>query len=116
MGYVSGFSGQFSPSGSASIANGQPLSSEIECGGLALCGVFIPAAFTGTALTFLASLTSGGTYVPVNGVDGDPISYTVQQGNYYAIDPKDFQGINFLKIKSGSNEGALRTLGVSLKG
>lgn len=116
MSLVTGYLGLFNPNYAATILSGQQESSVIQCGGFVLCGVKIPAAFTGTTLTFEMCDTVGGTYVPVNGVDGSAISYTVAQGNYYAIDPKDFQGINFLKIKSGSAEGADRALVVSMKG
>lgn len=116
MSLISGYTGLFNPAYAAKILSGQQESSVISCGGFVLCGVKIPAAFTGTALTFEMCDTAGGTYVPVNGIDGTPISYVVAQGNYYAIDPKNFHGINFLKIKSGSSEGADRALVVSMKG
>lgn len=99
----------------AAIANGQQESGAIPTAGLSLCGVLLPAAFTGTALTFEACATVGGTYVPVYNAAG-AVSYTVAQARYIAIDPKDFQGILFLKIKSGSAEGAARTLVCSMKG
>lgn len=108
--------GTFQSAVNAVIANGQQVSSAIECQGLTLCGVIVPAAFTGTALTFEASV-DGTNYFPVyNTTSGTALSYTVAQGHYCAIDPKDFYGINFLIIKSGSAEAAARTLVASLKG
>jgi hypothetical protein len=116
MTYETGYEGNFNPNLVATIANGQQVSSPIPCGGLSLCGITLPAAFTGTALTFLASV-DGVTYSPVHSTtSGSALSYTVAQGQYCAIDPKDFYGVNFLQIKSGSSEGAIRTLAVSLKG
>ena len=100
---------------SVSIANGQQESAEIVTNGMSLCGILTPAALTGTALTFEASDVAGGTYLPVYNSSGQ-VSYTVAANRYVAIDPKDFQGIQFLKIKSGSAEGAARTLLCSLKG
>lgn len=97
------------------ILSGQPLTAAIATQGLSLCGVKLPAAFTGTALTFLACDTLGGTYIPVYNASGQ-VSYTVAASRYVAIDPKDFFGISFLKIQSNSNEGADRTLVCSLKG
>lgn len=114
--YLSGYSGNFAPGASASIANGAQNSSVISTGGLALTGIFLPAAFTGTALTFLAAPVVGGTYVPVCKSDGSPLSYTVAQGTYVVIDPRDFQGIPFLKIVSGTVEGGARSLTCTLKG
>jgi hypothetical protein len=97
------------------IANGQTESAEIITNGMSLCGLLLPAALTGTAITFEASDVSGGTYLPVYNSTGQ-VSYTVAANRYVAIDPKDFQGIQFLKIKSGSAEGAARTIICSLKG
>lgn len=117
MGYKSGYQGEFNPALSTTIANGQTKSAVISTGGLALCGIILPAAFTGTTLTFEACDTAAGTFVPVKSTtSGTALSYTVAQGTFAAIDPKDFQGIAFLKIVSGSSEGALRTLKLAMKG
>lgn len=113
--YISGYQGNLNAGLNVLIANGQQESAVVSTGGLALVGIKVPAAFTGTALTFEMCDTVGGTFVPVKNSAG-AVSYTVAQGNYYAIDPKDFQGILFLKIKSGSSEGADRTLVCSMKG
>lgn len=102
-------------SASALIESGESESAVIKTQGLSLCGILLPASFTGTALTFLACDTVDGTFVGVYDSAG-ALSYTVAQARYIAIDPKDFQGIEFLKIKSGSNEGADRTLVCSMKG
>lgn len=110
-----GYQGNFSPSIPVTIASGQGLSAVIPTEGFSLCGIQIPAAFTGTALTFQACATASGTFQPVYNSAG-AVSYTVAQGRYIAIDPKDFQGIAFLIIVSGSNEGASRSFTCSLKG
>lgn len=99
------------------IANAAQESSAIQTNGLSLCGILMPAAFTGTALTFEACDTVGGTYLPVYAAAGASVlSYTVAASRYIVIDPRDFQGVQFLKIKSGSAEGGARTLICSLKG
>lgn len=87
----------------------------ISTAGLSLCGIQMPAAFTGSALTFLACSTVDGTYLPVYNGSG-AVSYTVAASRYIAIDPKDFYGILFLKIVSGGTEAAARTLICSMKG
>lgn len=115
MGYTSGYQGNFNPALSTTIANGTTTSAEIPTGGLALCGINFPAAFTGTTVTFMVSNISGGTFVPLYNSAG-AVSYTIAQGRFYAIDPKDFQGVAFLKIVSGASEGALRTLLLAMKG
>jgi hypothetical protein len=112
---ITGYQGFFNSAQNVTIANGAQLSSEINTGGMALVGLYLPAALTGTAITFQASSTSGGTYLDVYNSAGQ-VSYTVAPSRYIAIDPKDFQGMIYLKLKSGSAEGAARTITVSLKG
>lgn len=114
---VTGYQGLVNPGVQATILNTAQESSVVSCGGFALCGIFLPAVFTGTALTFEASTAIDGTFVQVKSTtSGTALSYTVAQGTYCAVDPKDFQGIQFLKIKSGSSEGADRVLTCVLKG
>lgn len=116
MSQITGYQGIFSPDQSTSIANGQTKSAAIPTGGKTLCGIILPAAFTGVALTFEASSAVDGTFVPVKKADGSSLSYTVAQGTFVAIDPKDFYGIAFLKLVSGSAEGGARTVLCALKG
>lgn len=101
----------------ATIASGGTDSAAIDLAGLTLCGILLPAAFTGTTLSFLVSDALAGTYVPLkSSASGTLLSYTVAQATYAALDPKDFQGVNFLKLKSGSSEGADRALTLMTKG
>jgi hypothetical protein len=99
------------------LASGGTKTPEIDLGGFSLVGIFFPATFTGTALTFEAASATAGTFRAVkSGAGGSALSYTVAQATYAAIDPKDFAGIQFLKLVSGSTEGADRSLILVLKG
>lgn len=112
---ITGYQGIFNPGQSVTIAINLQASSAINTGGMSLCGIFMPSAFTGSAITFQASKTLAGTYVDVyNGLG--QVSYPAAASQFVAIDPKDFQGIQFLKIKSGSSEAASRTLVCTLRG
>lgn len=112
----SGYQGQFLSGVQAIIANGGTESANIALNGMCLCGIFFPAAFTGTAVTFEASLDGTTFFAVKSTTSGTSLSYTVAQGEYVAINPVDFQGIATLRIVSGSSEGAARTLNLSLKG
>lgn len=113
---ATGYQGNLNPAVPCSIASGQTVSAGVNLNGFTLCGVFLPAAFTGTALSFEAS-ADGVTYVAVKSTtSGTSLSYTVAQGTYVAIDPKDFQGIQYLKLVSGTMEGAGRSLSLAVKG
>lgn len=114
--YKSGYQGNFNPALAATIAASATVSSAIDLGGFVLCGIQVPAAFTGVALTFQASM-DGVTYQPMrNTYSGTALSYTVAQGEYIAVNPVDFYGVNFLKIVSGSTESALRNLVLAVRG
>jgi len=115
--FVTGYQGYFNWDQEVTIAMSAQESSAIDTGGMVLCGILLPASFTGTALTFEVSNAIDGTFVPLKSTtSGTTLTYTVAQGTFIAIDPKDFQGVRFLKVKSGSSEAAARTLTLSLKG
>ena len=92
------------------IANGDTKTQAIDLGQATLCGVFVPSAFTGTAISFEASSTLAGTYVAVKDGLGASVSMTVAAGQYILIDPALMAGVRFLKVVSGSAEGAARVL------
>lgn len=114
--YSSGYQGNFNPFQAAIIATSETESTALTMGGFALCGILL-RGFTGTTITFEVCDTVGGTYVPLKSTtSGTSLSYTVAANTYVAIDPKDFDGVQFLKIVSGSSEGSARTLLCALKG
>lgn len=114
---ITGYQGNELTGVSASIANAAQESNLISLKGFTLVGIQTPSAFTGTALTFEACASDGTGCVQVKtSTSGTALSYTVTTSSYYAINPADFQGIQFLKIKSGSSEGGARVLTCTLKG
>lgn len=96
----------------AVIANGTTTTPEIDLGGTEIVGIQMPAAFTGTTVTFLAATATGGTYQAVTDGTGSNISKTVAASKYIAIDPTLFRGIRYVEIVSGASEGGARTLTV----
>ncbi len=67
-------------------------------------------------LTPSGGTLSGGGFQTLYTAANSAVSMTVAQGRTYAVDPANFQGVQFLKIKSGTSEVAQRTLICSLKG
>ena len=96
------------------IDSSETTSAEVDCRGMTLCGVYMPAAFTGTALSFEAS-ADGTTFVSVEDGDGSAVSKTVSASKYIKLDPADFAGVRFIKVVSGSTESAERTLTLALR-
>jgi hypothetical protein len=98
----------------AAIASGQTVSGAIDLKGLSLVGVHLPASFTGTTLTFQAAETLAGSFGAVY-KDGADLSVAVAAGKYVVLNPADFAGVRFLKVVSGSAEGAARTLTLAIR-
>lgn len=112
--YLHGYQGNMYPALAVTISSGQTTSNTISQGGLALVGCLFPTAFTGTTITFNASVDNVHFYPVYN--SAGPVSYTVAPSRYLAIVPSDLQGIQYLQIVSGSTEAATRNLTCSLKG
>lgn len=107
-------SGNFQPVNcfdlAATIAASGTTSAAVDLEGAALCGLFIPSAFTGTAITFQTAPTLTGTYVNVKDGAGNDYSKTVANSQFIPIAPSDMAGVRFLKVVSGSTEGAQRVI------
>jgi len=71
--------------------------------------IVIPAAFTGTALTFLASPTESGTPVAVY-YESTAYSVTVSPGRHVSLNPNAFSSVKYLQIVSNAAEAAARSL------
>lgn len=94
------------------IASGQTVSGGLDLQGLALTAIQMPAAFTGTAITFQGSFDDS-TYQAIYNTANSAYSITVSASRTYAINPADFAGFRYIKIVSNGAEGAARTIVVS---
>ena len=99
----------------AVIAISTTTSAALATGGASLVGCQLPAAFTGTSISFTVATSLGGTYQELDNSSGK-VSYTVAAGKYIVINPVDFYGVQYFKIVSNSSEAAARSLVCSLKG
>lgn len=99
----------------AVIAASGTASSEIPANGLLITGIFFPPAFTGTSVTFEAAVRSGGPFYAMVDGAGSSLSRTISAGAYLPLDPALFAGVNFLRVVSGSAEGATRHLLLSVR-
>ncbi len=70
----------------------------------------------GANISVSAATLTGGGFRPLYNASNALISMTVAAGRAYAVDPANFQGVAFLKIKSGTTETAARTVICTLKG
>lgn len=93
------------------IASGQTTSGAANLShGSTLVAIAMPAAFTGTTLTFTGCDTESGTYKALYDDAGNAITVTCAASRYIVLDAANFAGVPYLKVVSGSSEGAERTL------
>ena len=69
----------------------------------------MPAAFTGTAITFKACSLSSGTPVPLY-YEATLYSVTVAASRFVSLNRAAFEGVKYLQIVSNATEGAQRDL------
>jgi hypothetical protein len=97
------------------ITSGQQNSAAADLKEKTLVGVSLPATLTGTSLTFFAAAALAGTYKQVTNEDGSAYSVTVAADKWCAVDANKFLGVRFLKVRSGSAEGADRTIALVVR-
>lgn len=98
------------------IASGGTTSGAIELEGSAtLLGIRLPAALTGTAITLTESTSLTGTYQAVYDNTGTQLTFVVAASRTVMIDPSYTIGLKFVKLVSGSSEGADRTIQLIIK-
>lgn len=90
------------------ITSGQPVSAAFDRGGYRSLGVIIPIQFDGASISFQASDTLSGTYVPVNDIYGNPLSVPVAVSNAYDL-PGELGSFRFLKIVASTNQTTTNT-------
>ena len=99
------------------IANGaQTSTNAVDGRGFAAFGLELPAAFTGTSLTFKTCSTAGGTFQDLYNSAGVLVSIPIvaNSRNFYA--PDELSPWPYWKIVSGSAEGGARSITVTGKG
>lgn len=86
---------------SATIANGENLSGAVDLGDKTMTGIIMPAAWTAAVLTFAVS-ADGVTYNPLYDEYGTEVAETVAAGRAIRLDPAQWAGWRYLKIRSGT--------------
>src|SRR5262249_4602567 len=91
--------------GQVTIANGQSLSNAIDLGAKVLSAILIPPAWTAAGLSFQGSDGQGVTWQNLYDGGGSEIavvSAAVVAGRRISLDPSMFVGIDFLRVRSGT--------------
>lgn len=103
-----------------SITSGQSLSASVDLGTGVPLVLFMPAAFTGTSITFQVAYydeanRTASTFVNLYDSAGNEVTQTVGTSRCIVLDAAYFAGMQYLKIRSGtagvpSAEGGTRSL------
>jgi hypothetical protein len=97
------------------IASGQSLSARVDLGAKVLVGIAMPTDWDAAALTFQVSQDGSETWLEHTTSAGNAVSFTVDAGQYIAVDPVLWRGVNAVRLRSGTavtpvNQSANRTL------
>ena len=99
----------------ADIASGQTTSQALQVAQGIVTGLIMPAAFTGTTITFTACDTKDGTFVAVYDSDGNQVSLAVAASRAVGLSGAEADALapfSYIKLVSGSSEGAAREVKV----
>ena len=81
------------------------LSAAVALGGAEIVGIEAPATWETAALTFAASITLSGTYVPLYDSDGGELSIAIAAIRMIGLTAEEasiLQGLPFIKLRSGT--------------
>lgn len=100
----------------AAIANGGTTSQEIDCGFTRAARLSLPAAFTGTSISFLVPSAADPTvYQPLYTSADVLVAITVTQGREYVLDWTVMRSMQKFKIVSNAAEAGDRLVGCILE-
>jgi len=83
------------------ISNGTSLSPAISIGNGLLVGIAMSAGWDAASMTFQVSYDGGTTFQEMQSSSA-AISFTVALGQFIAVDPTLWRGVNTLKVRSGT--------------
>jgi hypothetical protein len=101
-----------------SIPNGVALSSVLDCLGVMPVGIFLPSAWTTAQVSFQVSPDNSNWYNLYDKIG--EVLYPAAASEYLALDPTQFAGARYLRVRSGTNgtpvnQAADRSLTVILR-
>ncbi len=96
------------------IATSTTISNGVFMQGGIAGAILMPAALTGTALSFQVSIDDT-VYTALYDTTGSAVSYTVAASRIIPLNKEVFASFPYLKIVSGSAEGANRTFTIFIR-
>lgn len=97
---------------SVTILSGEQVSTSFSTNDFDIPALIMPAAFTGTAITFQGAVANSDTFKDIYDTAGALVSITVGANRCISLANvlNSLKGFGFIKLKSGTAEGATRTI------
>lgn len=95
------------------VSSGSNTSAAIDINACWLSAIQMPSALTSTTITLQGSL-DGSAFGDLADSTDTEISYSFEASKVVAVDKGATAGVRYLKIKTGSNEGADRTFSIKV--
>lgn len=84
------------------IASGAALSDGVDLGYCVVCAIQMPAAWTTANLTFQGRCAPELAWMDVYTSTGVEVNVTAAASRFIIVDPSDFAGLRFLRVRSGT--------------
>lgn len=97
------------------IATSTTVSAAVDLTGTSLVAILLPAAMTGVAVSFQASVNGTDFFIVKDG-SGATVSITTAAAQYIPVPASITNSIRYIKLVSGSAEAANRTIQLITKG
>jgi hypothetical protein len=99
----------------STIAVSTKVGTAINLKGKTAVALIMPAAFSGTEITFQGS-TDGSTYTDIISSAGATVTITVAASKTVVLDEANFYGVDSIKVLSVTTQAAERAIKVVLRG
>jgi len=93
----------------ATIASSGTTSGAVNLFGCTAVSFEVPSSFTGTSITFEASIDGGVTFKQLRSQDGTAVTYIVATDGIYTLSANTFAGVDQLKFVADA-QGAERVI------
>lgn len=81
--------------------------------GASLCGIIVPSGWTTAVMSFAASVDNSTFYPLYNAAGAEVATGSITGGTavWVALDPADFAGVPYVKVRSGTSSAAVNQSG-----
>lgn len=94
-----------------SIESGTSMTGTVNLGGLRLFGIIVPPEWTEANISFQMSPDTGDNWFEICDTNGEPVVTLAAAESYFAVDPRCFASIQYLRLRSGEKGAEISQAG-----